>query len=166
MKQLAAESGRAGMRVRLREEVGGAVPDLAGRTAYRIVQEAPDQRPQARPRGRGRRPGGRRPGEGLTVEVCNQAPGAAGTTHGRAVPTPDGGPAAPTGGPGRGWPSGSPWPTGGSSAAPPPGTAGGWRPGYPARHDRIRAPIDRGAGLEPPVGVLLADDDPLVRPAW
>jgi hypothetical protein len=35
-----AESGRAGMRVDLRQETDGAVPDLAGRTAYRIVQEA------------------------------------------------------------------------------------------------------------------------------
>jgi hypothetical protein len=46
-------------------------------------------------------------------------------------------------GPGRGWPgwpSGSPWPTGGWSTARPPGAAGGWRPGYPGRHDRIRAP--------------------------
>lgn len=46
-------------------------------------------------------------------------------------------------GPGRGWPgwpSGSPWPTGGWSTARPPRAAGGWRPGYPGRHDRIRAP--------------------------
>jgi hypothetical protein len=40
VRQLVAESGRAGMRVGLREEVGGHVPDLAGRTAYRVVQEA------------------------------------------------------------------------------------------------------------------------------
>jgi signal transduction histidine kinase len=39
-RQLVAESGRAGMRVELREEIGGAVPDLVGRTAYRVVQEA------------------------------------------------------------------------------------------------------------------------------
>jgi signal transduction histidine kinase len=38
--QLVAESGRAGMRVALRDETSGAVPDLAGRTAYRVVQEA------------------------------------------------------------------------------------------------------------------------------
>ena len=41
VRQLVAESGRAGMRVSLRDETGGAaVPDLVGRTAYRIVQEA------------------------------------------------------------------------------------------------------------------------------
>jgi signal transduction histidine kinase len=39
VRQLVEESGRAGMRVDLRHETNGAVPDLAGRTAYRIVQE-------------------------------------------------------------------------------------------------------------------------------
>jgi hypothetical protein len=37
VRELVAESSRAGMRVGLREEVGGAVPDLAGRTAYRAL---------------------------------------------------------------------------------------------------------------------------------
>jgi signal transduction histidine kinase len=40
VQQLTAESGRAGMRVSLRDEVGRPVPDLTGRTAYRVVQEA------------------------------------------------------------------------------------------------------------------------------
>lgn len=40
LQQLVAESGQAGMRVDLREEVHGAVPGRVGRTAYRTVQEA------------------------------------------------------------------------------------------------------------------------------
>ena len=40
VRQLVEESGRAGMRVDLSQELDGAVPDLAGRTACRIVQEA------------------------------------------------------------------------------------------------------------------------------
>jgi signal transduction histidine kinase len=75
VRQLVAESGRAGMRVGLREELGGAaVPDLVGRTAYRTVQEgltnarkhAPGAEVVVRLAGS--------PGEGLTVEVCNEAP--------------------------------------------------------------------------------------------
>ena len=53
--QLVEESGRAGMRVDLRQETDGAVPDLVGRTAYRGRPGGPDQRPQARPRRRGPR---------------------------------------------------------------------------------------------------------------
>jgi signal transduction histidine kinase len=77
VRQLVAESGRAGMRVELREEVGGAVPDLVGRTAYRVVQEALTN-------ARKHAPGATvdvhlagAPGQGLTVEVCNQPPGPA-----------------------------------------------------------------------------------------
>jgi signal transduction histidine kinase len=90
VRQLVAESDRAGMRVGLREEVGGAVPDLVGRTAYRVVQEALTN-------ARKHAPGAAvdvhlagAPGQGLTVEVCNQppAPGLAGAPH------PDPGPAA------------------------------------------------------------------------
>ena len=78
VRQLVAESGRAGMRVGLREELGGAaVPDLVGRTAYRTVQEgltnarkhAPGAEVLVRLAGS--------PGEGLTVEVGNEAPGPA-----------------------------------------------------------------------------------------
>ncbi|GAB3476189.1 sensor histidine kinase [Amycolatopsis cihanbeyliensis] len=39
MPQLVTESRQAGMRVVLRQEVTGSVPDRLGRTAYRIVQE-------------------------------------------------------------------------------------------------------------------------------
>jgi signal transduction histidine kinase len=78
VRELVAESDRAGMRVGLREEVGGAVPDLVGRTAYRVVQEALTN-------ARKHAPGatvdvhvaGAR-AQGLTVEVCNEAPGPAG----------------------------------------------------------------------------------------
>ena len=89
VRQLVAESGRAGMRVGLREELGGAtLPDLVGRTAYRTVQEgltnarkhAPGAEVMVRLAGS--------PGEGLTVEVCNEAPGS------RPAPGPDPGPAA------------------------------------------------------------------------
>ena len=89
VRQLVAESGRAGMRVGLREELGGAtLPDLVGRTAYRTVQEgltnarkhAPGAEVVVRLAGS--------PGEGLTVEVCNEAPGF------RPAPGPDPGPAA------------------------------------------------------------------------
>jgi signal transduction histidine kinase len=69
------------MRVGLREETTGTVPDGVGRTAYRIVQEAltnarkhaPGAEVDVRVAGE--------PGQGLTVEVCNAASAAA--------PTPD-----------------------------------------------------------------------------
>jgi signal transduction histidine kinase len=89
VRQLVAESGRAGMRVGLREELGGAtVSDLVGRTVYRTVQEgltnarkhAPGAEVVVRLAGS--------PGEGLTVEVCNEAPGS------RPAPDPDPGPVA------------------------------------------------------------------------
>jgi signal transduction histidine kinase len=71
---LVAESGRAGMRVGLGEETSGAVPELVGRTAYRVVQEgltnarkhAPGAAVAVRLAGA--------PGQGLTVEVANEAP--------------------------------------------------------------------------------------------
>jgi len=59
------------MRVDLRQETDGAVPDLAGRTAYRIVQEALTN-------ARKHAPGAEvtvaltgAPGLGLTVEVAS-----------------------------------------------------------------------------------------------
>jgi signal transduction histidine kinase len=74
VRQLVAESGRAGMRVDLRTEAVGAVPDLVGRTAYRVVQEAltnarkhaPGAEVQVRLSGA--------PGRGLAVEVQNEPP--------------------------------------------------------------------------------------------
>ena len=74
VRQLVAESGRAGMRVSLRDETGGSVPDLAGRTAYRVVQEALTN---ARKHAPGAEVGVRltgAPGQGLTVEVENAGP--------------------------------------------------------------------------------------------
>ena len=88
VQQLVAESGRAGMRVALHEETAGPVPDLAGRTAYRIVQEAltnarkhaPGAEVQVRLAGA--------PGRGLTVELCNQPPGPRSTPGPGSPPGP------------------------------------------------------------------------------
>ncbi|ONK10423.1 histidine kinase [Streptomyces sp. MP131-18] len=77
LERLAAESRAAGMSVALDQRVGAPdeAPPVAGRTAYRIVQEGlTNARKHA-----GDAPvtvtvsGG--PGAGLTVEVCNPAPG-------------------------------------------------------------------------------------------
>jgi len=103
VRLLVAESGRAGMRVDLRTETGGAVPEGVGRTAYRIVQEgltnarkhAPDAEVRVRLAGA--------PGQGLTVEVHNAAPATG------LGPTPD--PA----------PSPGPAPAADPAPAPPPG---------------------------------------------
>ena len=81
---LVAESARAGMRVDLREETDGTIPDRLGRTAYRIVQEGLTN---ARKHASGAEVRVRlvgAPGQGLTVEVHNAAP---------AAPTPDPAPA-------------------------------------------------------------------------
>ena len=92
--QLVAESGRAGMRVALRDETSGAVPDLVGRTAYRVVQEALTN-------ARKHAPGAEvlvhlagAPGNGLTVEVRNAAPACTGPAPG---PRPTPGPRTPRG---------------------------------------------------------------------
>jgi signal transduction histidine kinase len=76
------------MRVALHEETAGPVPDLAGRTAYRIVQEAltnarkhaPGAEVQVRLAGA--------PGRGLTVELCNQPPGPRSTPGPGSPPGP------------------------------------------------------------------------------
>jgi signal transduction histidine kinase len=157
VEQLVAESGRAGMRVDLRTETGGAVPDLAGRTAYRVVQEALTN---ARKHAPGtavlvRLAGS--PGEGLTVEVCNDAPGAmaapargamAAPARGPGVPAPDPAgaphPDPPLPGPPRaGPPPAGPPPT---DASNPPGPAPG--PPVPAG----AAPHPPGPAPGPPVG--------------
>jgi signal transduction histidine kinase len=85
VRQLVAESGRAGMRVALRDEVSDAVPDLAGRTAYRVVQEALTNARKHAPGAEVRVHLAGSPGAGLTVEVRNDAPTA----------TPGPGPADP-----------------------------------------------------------------------
>jgi signal transduction histidine kinase len=95
VQQLVAESGRAGMRVSLRDDTSGPVPDLTGRTAYRVVQEALTN-------ARKHAPGAEvdvhltgSPGTGLTVEVRNTTPPAPGpadpgpTPPAAPLPTPD-----------------------------------------------------------------------------
>jgi signal transduction histidine kinase len=122
VRQLVAESGRAGMRVGLREEVGEAVPDLVGRTAYRIVQEALTN-------ARKHAPGAEvdvhlagAPGQGLTVEVCDtptplgEAPSWRGSAPTPVGEAPSGRAAAPT--PVAGAPSGRGSPTTPVAGAP------------------------------------------------
>ncbi|MEJ3656663.1 histidine kinase [Actinomycetes bacterium KLBMP 9759] len=73
--ELVAESVEAGMQVRLADVRRGAGPERAGRVAYRIVQEgltnvrkhASGAEVQVTLAGR--------PGDGLTVEICNRAGG-------------------------------------------------------------------------------------------
>ncbi|MEU9716477.1 histidine kinase [Streptomyces sp. NPDC047976] len=73
--RLVSESCTAGMRVRLVKDTPSAVPDLVGRTAYRVVQEALTNVRKHAPGAPAdvRVTGGA--GEGLTVEVTNPAPG-------------------------------------------------------------------------------------------
>jgi signal transduction histidine kinase len=93
VRQLVAESGRAGMRVSLRDETGGPVPDLAGRTAYRVVQEALTNARKHAPGAEVRVHLAGSPGAGLTVEVRNDAP----TAPPDPATGPDPGPARPAG---------------------------------------------------------------------
>ena len=103
VRELVAESGRAGMRVGLREEVGGAVPDLVGRTAYRVVQEALTNARKHAPGATVDVHVAGAPGQGLTVEVCNEAPEPAGAPHPDPPPLgPPVGERSPTAGPGPG----------------------------------------------------------------
>jgi signal transduction histidine kinase len=74
VQQLVAESGRAGMRVDLRQEVDGTVPELAGRTTYRVVQEGLTNIRKHAPGAEVRLRVAGAPGQGLTVEVCNEPP--------------------------------------------------------------------------------------------
>jgi signal transduction histidine kinase len=71
---LVAESRRAGMSVELREEVPEIVPDLLGRTAYRIVQEALTNARKHAPGADVRVSVIASPSDGMTVEVHNSAP--------------------------------------------------------------------------------------------
>jgi signal transduction histidine kinase len=76
LDRLVEESRTAGMRVTLHQHVAEPAPEIAGRTAYRIVQEgltnarkhAPDAEVTVTVRGG--------PGEGLTVRVHNRTAGA------------------------------------------------------------------------------------------
>ncbi|MFD8528395.1 sensor histidine kinase [Streptosporangium canum] len=87
VRQLVAESGRAGMRVDLSEELTGAVPDRVGRTAYRIVQEALTNARKHAPGAEVRVRVAGAPGRGVTVEVCNAAPAPA-ASDATSVPAP------------------------------------------------------------------------------
>jgi signal transduction histidine kinase len=71
------------MRVTLRDETSGAVPDLPGRTAYRVVREGLTNARKHAPGAEVHVALAGAPGAGLTVEVRNDA----------LTPTPD--PAAP-----------------------------------------------------------------------
>ncbi|RBQ14409.1 sensor histidine kinase [Spongiactinospora rosea] len=78
---LVAESRRAGMAVELRREPPGPVSDAAGRTTYRIVQEALTNARKHAPGAAVEVAVTGGPGEGLTVEVRNTPPDpAAGTS--------------------------------------------------------------------------------------
>ena len=76
VQQLVAESGRAGMLVSLRDDTSGPVPDLTGRTAYRVVQEALTNARKHAPGAEVRVHLAGAPGTGLTIEVGNDAPAA------------------------------------------------------------------------------------------
>jgi signal transduction histidine kinase len=71
---LVAESRRAGMAVELRQEITGTAPDLLGRTAYRIVQEALTNARKHAPGAEVQVSLTGAPSEGLAVEVRNAAP--------------------------------------------------------------------------------------------
>ena len=90
VRQLVAESGRAGMRVSLRDDTSGPVPDLTGRTAYRVVQEALTNARKHAPGAEVHVHLAGSPGAGLTIEVRNTTPPAPGPAD--PGPTP---PAAP-----------------------------------------------------------------------
>ncbi len=92
VRQLVAESGRAGMRVTLHDETSDVVPDLAGRTAYRVVQEALTNARKHAPGAQVRVHLAGSPGAGLTVEVRNDAPTAGpdpGPAHASGPAPPD-----------------------------------------------------------------------------
>lgn len=92
VRQLVAESGRAGMRVTLHDETSDVVPDLAGRTAYRVVQEALTNARKHAPGAQVRVHLAGSPGAGLTVEVRNDAPTAGpdpGPAHASEPAPPD-----------------------------------------------------------------------------
>jgi signal transduction histidine kinase len=62
------------MRVSLRDDTGGPVPDLTGRTAYRVVQEALTNARKHAPGAEVHVHLAGSPGQGLTVEVGNEPP--------------------------------------------------------------------------------------------
>ncbi|KUL55315.1 histidine kinase [Streptomyces sp. NRRL F-4489] len=76
LHRLVAESCAAGMRVRLVKEIPEAVPDLIGRTVYRVVQEALTNVRKHAPGAVARVAVTGTAGEGLRVEVANGPAGA------------------------------------------------------------------------------------------
>ena len=72
--ELVAESRRAGMDVELHDDVSGAPPDTAGRTAYRVVQEALTNARKHAPGAPVSVAVEGAAGSGLTVRVENGAP--------------------------------------------------------------------------------------------
>ncbi|MDF5753947.1 histidine kinase [Spongiactinospora sp. TRM90649] len=74
LEPLAEESGHAGMRVKLRRELPGPAPERAGRTAYRVVQEALTNARKHAPGADVEIGVTGEPGRGLTVDVRNSAP--------------------------------------------------------------------------------------------
>jgi signal transduction histidine kinase len=73
LHQLVAEADDVGARVELSQEYAGRVPDRVGRTAYRIVQEALTNARKHAPGAHTRVLVSGGPGEGLTVDVENDA---------------------------------------------------------------------------------------------
>ncbi|WP_214409548.1 histidine kinase [Sphaerisporangium fuscum] len=88
--RLAEESERAGMRVDLRVEVAGDLPESAGRTAYRVVQEALTNARKHAPGAEVRARVSGAAGEGLTAEVRN-GPGPRAVTSAPGGPPPGAG---------------------------------------------------------------------------
>jgi signal transduction histidine kinase len=85
VRELVDESSRAGMQVELSAPLPESVPDTTGRTAYRVVQEALTNARKHAPGAEVRVLVAGAPGEGLTVEVCNTAPGSAPAASGGAA---------------------------------------------------------------------------------
>ncbi|WP_248960462.1 sensor histidine kinase [Sphaerisporangium perillae] len=93
VRHLVAESRLAGMRVELREELAGPVPDAAGHTAYRIVQEGLTNARKHAPGAEVRVRVAGAPGQGLHIDLTNTAPATAPGTE----PAPPGTEPAPLG---------------------------------------------------------------------
>ncbi|WP_433293971.1 sensor histidine kinase [Pseudonocardia sp. CA-142604] len=85
VQELVDESSRAGMKIELSAPLPQSVPDTTGRTTYRVVQEALTNARKHAPGAEVRVLVAGARGEGLTVEVCNTAPGSAPAVGGGAA---------------------------------------------------------------------------------